>query len=188
MYTMFHLVLGALVVISTFHTVIAIFTIHVTGLKIWSINMTNFRALRANLRIYTQYFTISPCFRRPFYHFYTTYLPSLQMLRAMQICFDHLNKLIHFCALLAHWLGCSQYLTVWPCFRRALRKFDHFYTSVLRPLYILRRAFRQCFDINCKMASNFETFVWGDMQNYYSRQLSEAFSSVFQHTQVITCG
>ena len=45
---------------------------------ILSINMTNFRALRANLLNYTQYLT-TPCFQRPCYHFYTSYLPSMQM-------------------------------------------------------------------------------------------------------------
>ena len=46
----------------------------------------------------------------------------------------------------AHWLGCSQYLTVWPCFRPVLREFDHFYTSDWPSLHILR-AFRQYFYI-----------------------------------------
>ena len=51
--------------------------------------MTNFRT-----RNYTQYLTISPCFRRPCYHFCTSYLPSLQILRTMQNVF--LTILINF--------------------------------------------------------------------------------------------
>ena len=72
-----HLVFDALVIISTLHI-----CRHCKFHPIFSLRESRTRA--------------SPCFRRPCYHFYTSYLTSLQILRTMQNVFlNILNNFKH---------------------------------------------------------------------------------------------
>ena len=124
---MFYLVFSALVVICTFHNYphCKFCHTHVDRFKpFFSINMIN----------YTQYLTISPCFRRPCFHFYISYLSSLQILRTMQNVFLFiLNNFKHqndrFSRAFTRWFSILDGLTSMHILRRALRAFrQYFYT------------------------------------------------------------
>ena len=124
-----------------------------------SINMTNVHALRTNLLNYTQYLTISPCFRRHCCSFYTSYLPSLQILRTMQNVFTILNnfkhqtdKCSHASRALTGLFSIFDDLTLFSVRFARIWSFIHFRLTVIAHFTArFVRISSKCLHLNCKM-------------------------------------